>query len=387
MIQAKSPLRPDPLELASGMMLGTDSANPPLPEPDGRPPREALRDALVRALQAQPCLLQFSGGRDSSCALALAVQVAREEGLQLPIPITYRWPEAPEVDESRWQEMVVRHLGLKEWTRLEFAQEMDYVGPIARRAASKVGVTWPPNGYMLLPALEAAAGGALITGMDGDGLFLWRWSQAVNLLLRREPLSAPGAKNLLGYLTPSPLARVADGRRTLHPIPWLREEPRREVLRRWAVQRAAEPKRWNKRIHFYNSLRYVAALRWGGDSLASTCRTQLLHLFMDPQFLSNLASADGAVGFATRTAAMKSLFEDLLPTAILERADKPVFHVYWGEHSRRAVDEWQGGDVDPIVVDSEALRQEWESRYPSFMSAMLLQSVCSGKDTSFEQPL
>jgi asparagine synthetase B (glutamine-hydrolysing) len=61
-----------------------------------------LERVLVRSLQRPPCLVAFSGGRDSAGVLAAASHAARRHGLPLPIPATYRFPGAAEVDESEW---------------------------------------------------------------------------------------------------------------------------------------------------------------------------------------------------------------------------------------------------------------------------------------------
>ena len=58
-------------------------------------PREAMERVLREALQRAPCIVAFSGGRDSSAVLALAVDLARREGLQEPLPVTRRFLNAP----------------------------------------------------------------------------------------------------------------------------------------------------------------------------------------------------------------------------------------------------------------------------------------------------
>lgn len=369
------------------MVLGLDPYASALPPAHPSGPIEALRQCLIEALETAPCLVQFSGGRDSSCALALAFRVAREEGLPLPVPITYRFPAAPEVDESYWQEMIVRHIGVDDWIRLEFTDDLDYVGPVAQRAMRSVGLIWPANGHMLVPALDGAREGTLVTGMDGDGLFNWRWAPAVNMIARRDSPSLEAFKNFLYYLTPSLPARLVDGRRTLHRLSWMRPEPRREVLDRWSDQRAREPRRWDKRVHFYNRMRYASVLRWGGKLLAEQCGANVVHLFMDPSFLSSLAKSNGPSGFRDRTTSLKELFSDLVPEALLERRDKPVFHLYWGELSRRFADEWRGEGVDPDIVDHDRLWSEWHSPYPSFMTALLLQSAWLAREDGIEETI
>lgn len=109
--------RMTPLEIASGWVGGLD---PPPEETSEVPahPLEALKAILLPALERQPCAVAFSGGRDSSAILAVAVDLARREGLPLPVPVTNVFPDAPETDELVWQELVIRHLALGEWERL-----------------------------------------------------------------------------------------------------------------------------------------------------------------------------------------------------------------------------------------------------------------------------
>ena len=80
-------------------------------------PREALERAILPALLRPPCLVSFSGGRDSAAVLAVATALARREGLPAPIPATNVFPAADDSDETAWQELIVRHLGLSEWVR------------------------------------------------------------------------------------------------------------------------------------------------------------------------------------------------------------------------------------------------------------------------------
>jgi hypothetical protein len=72
--------------------------------------------------------------------LAVAVEVARRHGLADPIPATIRVPAAQRADESAWQERVVAHLRLDDWLRVEFTDELDAVGPIARTALRRRGL-------------------------------------------------------------------------------------------------------------------------------------------------------------------------------------------------------------------------------------------------------
>ena len=81
-------------------------------------------------------MVSFSGGCDSSLVLAAAVDSARRHGLPAPVPLTVRVRGDVASDEREWQELVVRHLGLSEWIRLEVSEELDCVGDLAQSVLS-----------------------------------------------------------------------------------------------------------------------------------------------------------------------------------------------------------------------------------------------------------
>ncbi|HZC13844.1 MAG TPA: hypothetical protein VE270_07480, partial [Thermoleophilaceae bacterium] len=68
--------------------------------------RAAFEDVVRGALQRPLCVVSFSGGRDSSAVLALAMHVARCDGLPLPIPLTMRFPRYARTNEDEWRELV-----------------------------------------------------------------------------------------------------------------------------------------------------------------------------------------------------------------------------------------------------------------------------------------
>ena len=169
------------------MPIGDFEGALPLPECDPAvTPLEALERAILPALQRPPCMVDFSGGRDSSAVLAVATRVARREGLPLPIPATNLFPTLPDSQESEWQELVIRHLGLEDWQRRTFDGEFDLLGPLAKSVMSRHGLLAPATSYNLMPALADAAGGTSLTGVDGDGLFdTWSYERAWNVIFRR----------------------------------------------------------------------------------------------------------------------------------------------------------------------------------------------------------
>ena len=214
------------LELASGQVWGEDAATPPLPDADpSLAPVDALGETMIPYLERPPCLVSFSGGRDSSVVLAVATAVARREGLELPIPISQQYPDAPDANERRWQELVVRHVRLPDWLRHEVRDELDLVGPLATRFLAKHGVLWPGNAHSMFPLLCEARGGTLLTGFDGDSLFrTWRWERAASVLRGRV---RPGPRDLLRVgvaLAPASVRRWRLRRKEPPNVPWLRAD-------------------------------------------------------------------------------------------------------------------------------------------------------------------
>jgi hypothetical protein len=222
------------VELATGIVIG-DGADPgPLPAvPAGETPLEALERACLPALRRGRCCVSFSGGRDSSIVLAAATRVARREGLPLPLPVTNRFPHAGPTDESDWQELVVRHLGLDDWLRIDHTDALDIVGPVARQVLARHGLLWPFNAHFHVPLLEAAEGGTLLTGIGGDELFgSSRWARAASVLLLRESPRPRDLMRIALLASPRPLRRATLARRFPEDLfPWLTAPARRELIR------------------------------------------------------------------------------------------------------------------------------------------------------------
>ncbi|NAZ88647.1 asparagine synthase-related protein, partial [Kineococcus indalonis] len=160
--------------------------------------RAAVEAAVLPALRRPPCLVSFSGGRDSSVVLAVATAVARREGLADPVPYSHRFPAVPDAHETPWQELVVGALGLREWQRPQWSEEMDVLGPVARAVLLRDGVLPPFNGHLHEPVFAAARGGSVLTGIGGDELFapVERYP-VVRVAARRTPLRWRRAPSLL----------------------------------------------------------------------------------------------------------------------------------------------------------------------------------------------
>src|SRR5213078_2989334 len=101
-----------PLEVAVGIPFGADGRAAEPPPLDGAGPPAVLESALLEALARPPCVVAFSGGRDSSLLLAVAVRTARRHGLPEPVAATLRFPGRGDTDETGWQERVAQSLRL-----------------------------------------------------------------------------------------------------------------------------------------------------------------------------------------------------------------------------------------------------------------------------------
>jgi asparagine synthase (glutamine-hydrolysing) len=361
------------LEIASGLVFGLAPSERLPSAREAGTPLEALERAIMPALLRPPCLVGFSGGRDSSTILALAVRLARRLGLELPIPATNRFPSAAQSDDVEWQERVVVHLGLTDWVRADHTSELDSVGPAARRVLRRHGLLWPFNAHFHIPLLQEAFGGSFLTGLGGDeALGEPRWARAAAVLSRRAGLG-PRELQAVG-LTASPFAarRAAPSTREPVLLPWLKPEAQGEVWARWISETASEPLQSSGRFAWWRRLRYVRLGIEALQRIASDLLVEVRHPFADAGFAAALA----AVPPDARNQGREILFQDALPGELIQRCTRSHFdHVFWSEHSRELADRWNGEGVDDELVDLEALRQEWQGPRPDARTFMLLQQI------------
>ncbi len=319
--------------------------------------RAALEEAIRPHLSSRPCLVSFSGGRDSSAVLAVATHVARRHGLPLPVPVTIRYRGAADADESAWQELVVNHLGLNDWVRIDVDDELDYLGPVATQVLRRHGLMWPPSFHYHQPMLAHASGGVLLTGHDGDAVFgHWRWARLTAVRRRtRRPTSRDIARLALAY-APTRVRRWAS--REPLPLSWLRPEAAARVEGAWAAERAGHPARWDRWLQRLARHRSLALGLWKLDVIARDCAARAVNPLLDPRFLAALARTGGRAGLGERSAVMTALFADLLPAEVLLRSDKArLGGGYWRSHSKAFVAEWDGHGIDEDLVDRQALRE------------------------------
>jgi asparagine synthase (glutamine-hydrolysing) len=367
------PLRP--LERAAGLGLGED---PDAPRPQhGRytDPREALGDAMREALEAGPCVVSFSGGRDSSIVLAVAVTTARRHGLPDPVPMTLRLPAVQSTQESEWQELLIGHLGVSDWEVIEIGEELDLLGPIARRTLLDHGALYPPNTYLHQPMYARARGATLLTGVDGDGLLGdWRWAHAQSVLHRRISPRRTDPLRVGLALAPPVVRRRFITTRWEQAAPWLRPDAQRELVELARSRAAGEPRRWDRWIPYYRRHRYLQLTLHSLEALGRRYGVAVAHPLLDGRFLAALAADGGAAGYGGRTRAMRILFGDLLPETLIARRTKAEFgQAFWRGEARAFAQAWDGAGIDAAQVDIERLMATWRTDNPPFGAGTLLQ--------------
>jgi len=377
--------RMDSLEIAGGWLNGYDPD--PLPPYPRVSPRQVLERIVSGYLSRPPCLLAFSGGRDSSALLAVAVSVARREGLPLPIPITLTYPAAAGTDESSWQRMVLDHLRLSERLVLTVHQEHDPLGPVATPVLRRHGTLWPPNFAPTWRMMNYARGGVLLTGESGDEVFgIKRITPLTKILAARGRVSPRLYPYVTRALAPAPLRRRTALRNRYYRS-WLREPVEALLSARDADDAAAYSLHAGRHAWQFTTRRCV---RRGYEMLRTLGReidVEYVQTFGEPDFVTALAHAAGFWGWTGRTATMVRLFGDLLPRELLERSTKAYFtHAVFTEHTRSFARQWGGGGVDTDLVDPEALRENWLSESPHLPTMNLLQQAWLHTQQVVEEP-
>ena len=362
------------LEIAAGLPLGLFPV-PPTAAPTS--PRPALEAILTEALTRPPCVIAFSGGRDSSSLLAAAVAVARHKGLELPIAATLEF-DATSTHEREWQEMVLAHLDLCEWVRLRPGEELDLVGPIATAGLRRWGLLYPANAHVIVPLARAAAGGTLLTGVGGDDVFgRWPWHDLGSVAAGRRPARRSDVKRLAHLVAPEALRAAIIRRRQPLLLPWIVASHRERVARAVAAEYAAMPRTWSARMRWSARWRAWRLTTESMALLAADHEARLYSPFLDPGFLASLAAAGGRVGWGGRGETMRALFADLLPDPVLRRTTKAEFSApLFGSATREFAARWDGraGPVTELL-DVDALRRMWGTFQPHFGSSLVLHAA------------
>lgn len=366
-------------ELATGWLGGftpvaATSVDPTLT------PRAAFELALIPALERAPCVVAFSGGRDSSAILAVAMQVARREGLPEPIAATHDFTGIEWVDETSFQELVIRRSGVKDWHRFRDVDAFDVLGEHAQRGLRTHGLLWPALAHCHTPLVElAGSGGSLVIGEGGDELLGPQRMNYLNYLQRERPRPTRAMlESLLQIIGPAPLRRSVVSRDlagdALHP--WLNAQAQDAFRAQMTADVAGAPLRWDTAVLRHLGRRAVTMSMHNIGRVLAQSGVTLHTPFLDPGFASAFAASGGRRGFISRTGMMRMLFGDVVPDEICRRDEKARFGaVAVGRESRAFLADWTGAGVDTDVVDVERLREACLDEMPLFGTQLLLQSA------------
>jgi asparagine synthetase B (glutamine-hydrolysing) len=376
-----APLTLSPLETATSIVVGPTAA-PALARRATGSPMAALMHVLRAALDQPPCVVAFSGGRDSSALLAIAVRVAREHGLAPPVPATLRFPGAERAAEDEWQEMMVERLGCADWIRLEYDDGLDLVGPAAQRVMEWDGQPFPYNLHLLLPLMEAAHGGTLVTGVGGDQVMIASGRELDVLARRRRPVPRDGLR-IAARAVPEALRRSVLRGRVGLTFPWLTADGNEALTAAWLTEEARLPLRWDSRLRTMWHARVTQLVLMRMASLADRVGVRAVHPFLEPRFVAALGAMGGPTGFPDRSAALRALFGHALPDAVVTRGTKASFNeVLWHRHTRHLVADLDESRVERTLrclsleglVDPTALLAHWRGDEPLANSFLLLQA-------------
>jgi asparagine synthase (glutamine-hydrolysing) len=334
----------------------------------------------LAAVSRPPCVVGFSGGRDSSAVLAVAVHVARREGLPDPIPVTRVFAGVAETEETDWQELVIRHLGITEWIREPIDDEMDVLGPLAQHRLRRHGVLWSPLLHGDDYFLRHAHGGSVLDGEGGDDVCdpgPHRIAPLAHMLRQRQPPTRRRVRRAALVLAPTRLRRRRGETKNNQDLrPWLRPAAYELLAERWSQHVVVEPLDARRSIMLVLRRRAVADLQHNQEYFAAQQNVRHVSPLLDPVVARAVATQAGRLGFRDRADGLRTICGDLLPPAILARTTKAEFNAtFFNRHTRAFAETWSGAGVDPEQVDIEVLREIWRSASGYALSACLLQAA------------
>lgn len=366
----------DPLEVAGGWVHGFDPEPRPIGSRDG--PRQVLERILLNCLQRAPCVIAFSGGRDSSALLGTAMAVARREGLPPPVAATLTYPDLPETDETTWQHNALDHLGVPDRVQIRVDDEHDLLGPINAPLLRRHGSLWPPNLAPTWRLMDQARGGVLIIGECGDEVFGY---QRITPLRRVIGTRGRCDRRLFPIAAMSLAPRGARRRMLLrsshrYQRTWLRPPVKAILERRDADDETSLSLHAGHSTWQYTHRRAVRLFLDTHRMLGRDIGVDYVAPFAEPDFVAAIARAAGFWGWHGRAAAMRDLFGDVLPGPVLRRTSKATFgRAVFTDLGREFAAQWDGSGVDPELVDPEALRRIWLSDQPDGGTMVLMQQA------------
>lgn len=363
----------EPLEIACGTVLGNVDSVAPLPRGGASSARQAMETCLLEALVRPPCVVSFSGGRDSSALLSLAAHIARREQLPLPIAVSLRFPGDPDADETQWQELVISHLSIADWMQVVVEPSAyDLAGPSARAALQRHGLLFPANAFFVAEMAALATGGSHVTGNGGDEMFDTPAPHFVQAMFLR---SRPRRSDVKHALTHRHRTRTQSSR-LMQDAPWLTPDAQHEAGQRLASTINSRSVLWSRSVRQWVADRYYYHSVRSRVMIADDYDAQAVDPFYDRRVMTAIAAEAGSAGYRSRTDAMQRLFGDVLPRAVIERATKATFtRTAFGDHFRGFVNAWDGTGLDESLVVPELLAAEWSQPLPNFRTALLLHQL------------
>ncbi|MDV6304439.1 asparagine synthase-related protein [Rhodococcus cerastii] len=344
-------------------------------------PIEILDRILMEALSKTPCVIAFSGGRDSSLLLARAAMVAKKHGLPRPVALTHRYPaEDTDAQETEWQNRVIDHLRLLdlplEWVINDVSTEFDILGkPLTNLLAANGRPFYPPASGSTLFDCKFASGGSVVTGEFGDELFgssrSYRFRRAVSAFRLSEPKTIKGVvRPLLRTMRAVDVDEITQ----LTGVSWLTTEERALFLQ--DTKRAVDDSfGWRGEVRRKLTLRNLDVFVETRDRIAELFDCLAVDPFLDYKFIESWLDWVGYFGMSRETA-MSVLSDGLLPESVITRRGKAFFNrSRFGDETRKFLANWNGDGTSNPHVDAELMQAVWTQKLVPLQSALLLQQA------------
>lgn len=378
-----------PLEIAGGIPFGMNPEAQPLPDVGDLTPLAAFEDVVRSALQRPPCVVTFSGGRDSAAVLAVAARLAREENLSPPIAVTLLFEGGLGTAEAEWQERVIAHSRVENWIRLTVGEEIDFIGPVARPLLQRYGVVHPPTLPLFWLPLQYARNGSMLTGFGGDSIVGGWIPRHAAEVIAGHAWPRPSDLPLFAYaVAPRFVRRRVMQLRLTQPV-WLRRQAFKEFNAARIEEFASRPIRRDSFFAWETRLRRSAVTESTLARIGADVGATVFHPLHDRRFVAALARDLGPRGRGDRTSVMRLVFAGDLPDDVLARSGKANFAVaYFRGHTRAFARRWDGIGLDPELVDPEPLRRTWLDWIVDPRSALALQAAwLSSAERGLEEPV
>jgi asparagine synthase (glutamine-hydrolysing) len=297
--------------------------------------------------------------------------------------VTLVFPGSDEAEETEWQRLVLDRLGLEDWVRLEFGDELDAIGPIAQEVMGRHGLVWPFNVHFHLPIMEAARGGSVVTGFAGDELGISTTVSRPERMLVDRSVQSPRDVAAIAYrLGPRPprwpreFARAGRQIDEMN-ITWLTRRGRMALRSAFASDALLVPG-WERilRDNLWRS-RYFQVCKRNFQVVADHYDVAMCHPFVEPLVIQALGRAGGFAGLRDREQILDLLAGDLLPPEVITRQSKAVFgNSLWTDTAKGFARGWSGRGLDERLVDPEAVRRAWTAEpLPAILSTTMLQAA------------